>query len=148
MPKTKIRFSGRNGVIALGIVVAFVVIRFLSLTPSNDMELRTKILVDLQSDIGNEVGKLIQKNTKKNDYSELAGSVSELTTEDPTIHRIWVSKSLFGLSSSAKAIVKVDFSMPNSDKRRIRYYRAKDSMVGGWTIGRETTVIAYYLNFL
>ncbi len=141
--------SGRGGVIAFLFVVGIVGFRILSLSSVQDPELNAKLLTELQSDAGNEVSKLLaeQKAAPTKDLSQLASGVGQLVNEKPTIHSVSVSTPLLSYSSSAKSVIKVDFSLPGRSKRTIRYYRAKDSLVGGWIIGQETTIIAFYLNF-
>jgi len=148
MPKATIPINGRTGVIALMLVIGMAFFRFQSLTSTDDLNLKQKILIELQSDSGNEVSKLLTEHAQDRDLTRLANQVQQLASEPANIYSVSVSKSLLTFSSSDKAVVKVEFSLPGNSKRQTRYYRARDSIVGGWTIQSETTFLAYLLNFI
>jgi len=147
MAQAKVSMTGKGGVIVSVLVLGIAAMRFSSMASVDDPELQKQVLRELQNDTGREVGALIDESENSGDLTELADEVSTLVSEQPEIHAISVSKPLLSFSSSTSAVIKVEFSLPGRS-RNVKYYRATDSLAGGWMIGVETSVTAFYLNLI
>lgn len=115
---------------------------------SNIANVRDPVLVEkvqreLQNEVGNRLSSALKAPENKNDLRALA----ELASSKATVHSVRVSEPLWSFSSKTKAVLKVEYSLPGSPARHVKYFKALDSLITGWQIHQETTVISYYLNF-
>ncbi len=143
MAEKTIELSGKSGLAAVFVVLAFVGFRFMTFDKNTDPKLREAVMAELRNELGGALQRKLNESDADRDYEEL----SELADADNiTIYSIYVSEPVLSYSNNQKAILKVTFRLPGASKET-RYYQFSHSLIGGWQY--ETTALSYqyYSNF-
>jgi hypothetical protein len=146
MAELKLDLNGKNGIIALGVVVLAVSVRLLTLGNTDDPALREAVRAELRNSLGGQLGAALDAMPEGD--PEAAAEIAAMASEDSIrIHATSVSKPLLSFSSSAKTVVKVEYELPGNG-HQTAYWRFRHSMVGGWQYRGRGSAVSYYLNFL
>lgn len=145
MADTKIKIPLARGPLAILIIGALLVVRFITIGEVNDPQLDAAIRTQLLSDMGASVSQALD-DLDPADGNAIDELVRLSDTENITLHSVKVSKPLLSFSSSTEAIVRVEFTLPGRS-RTTEYWRFTHSTVAGWRYRRPASVVSYYLNF-
>lgn len=143
MAEKQFELSGKSGVFALIAVVLFVGFRFYSFDKNTDPDLKAEVMTELRNEMGGALQKRMNQSVDESDLKELTDMAD---SDRITIYSIYVSKPILSFSSNQKAIVKVDFRLPQGS-RQTKYYEFKHGLIGGWNYRYQSNSYAYYSNF-
>ncbi len=145
MSDTRVNIPLAKGPLAIVIIGALLVIRFMTIGEVNDPELDTAIRAELLNDVGASVSQALE-DLDPADGNAIDELVQLSDAENITLHSVKVSKPLLAFGSSTDAIVRVEFTLPGRT-RRTEYWRFTHSTAAGWRYRRPASVFSYYLNF-
>ena len=143
------QFSGKAA-IAVGIIlIAGIVIRFLSFSDATDALLEEKVRDVLWSTYsGIHLSAEINTISREQDYDKVPSLLDKASPDAITIERISRSEPLLSWSSNQVVIVRVRYRFPEDTETRIEYMKFKHgSMLKSWSYSYDTSAISYYLNF-
>lgn len=146
MSEMTLEFSGRNGLIALGAVALLLLVRLSTLGETSDPQLEKAIRAELLNELGNELGKTLASGDAAADPDLREAALERSDPDNIEVHAMSVSKPLLSFSSSADAVVHVEYELPGST-RRSEYWKFRHNTVGGWRYRYGSSALSYYLNF-
>ncbi len=146
MAEINFEFSGRNGVIALAVVAAVLLVRIATLGESSDPKLEEAVRAELRNELGNQLGKVLDGDNVSSDPDAIEAALERSDDSNIAIHSMCVSKPLLSFSTKTDAVVRVDYELPGVE-RRSEYWRFDHSMLGGWRYRYGSNAVSYYLNF-
>ena len=145
MPDSEVKIPLAKGPLALVILAAFLVLRFLTIGEVDDPDLEAAIRTELLSQMGSSISQMID-DVDPADAGDVAALTELADASNITLHSVRVSKPLLSFGSSVDAVVRVEYTLPGQS-RATEYLRFTDSAAAGWRYRRHANVASYYLNF-
>lgn len=151
MSEIKIQFTGWQTVIVIVILIGVIAGRFIGLADmSGDEGLMKKLDTLLLDEYSPYVVEKMRSAVDSGDGNELAQSVKSVANTKVHIISVQASYPVFDFSTPKKVVVKVVFSLDNSQfegEKRTIYYLFEHGLFG-WHYQYITSSWKYYLNFM
>lgn len=152
MAEATIKLRGWQGVAAIVVLVAVVVIRLVTFRDmTDDAKLMRNLKTQLVSDYLPEEVNRLKASAAAGDRRELTRMAESIARAKPDIESVQISAPLLNFSSSKDVVVKVVYSLADGSEsrgRRTLYLLYRHGVVGNtWSYQHETTALSYYLNF-
>lgn len=142
MSDTRIKLTGGQAALVNAVLIVIAGVQFVRLQTTLDEKAKDTIRFQIYLDYAGESSELIEQAKKEEQSPE---SVEKLLKHVQNLDTITII-SLKARKSGNDIVVRAEFTI-DGKPQKTRYFLMKPSLIGQWTVKRETSALSYYATF-